>query len=786
MSTPAHPDREPPADFPPAGSHAHVLQFILDNIGDGVTVLGREGDFVMRNSAAERIAGITAEHRSPEDWARALGVCLPDGMTPFPGDRLPTLRSLHGESVDAAELFVRHRHAPQGKWVSITARPFTDEQGNAIGAIAIYRDVTGRKHAEQALRASETRYRLLFEQNLAGILRTTLDGRVLECNEAFARMLGYGSSEELAAINAQAFYQRPSDRADLIARLKDQKSITQQEVCFRRKDGGPVWILTNMNLVESDDEPGAFTIVGTTFDITDRKRSREELRESQQRFAAFMRHLPGVAFMKNRQGQYVFYNEAAQGLFHLDPSEFLGQTDHDVWPSEYADRFVSNDAEVFRTKKPVEAVEAVPHQQAVHYWLIYKFPILDENDEVQFIGGVGIDITERRHLEDQLRQSQKMEAVGRLAGGVAHDFNNLLTVISGYGDMIMRGLPAGDALHSCIEEVLKAASRATSLTNQLLAFSRRQVIQPKILDVNILVANMDRMLRRVIGEHIELETVLSPGLGPVKADAGQLEQVIMNLAVNARDAMPEGGKLYIRTGNVDVPRSSRLHADVRPGSYVRLTVADTGKGMDAEIMIHLFEPFYTSKATGKGTGLGLSTVYGIVKQSGGEIVVESEPGSGATFHMYLPRVSGVTDPAHPPQARPLVRSGTETILLVEDEPGVRQLVREMLHRLGYTILEAGGGAEALRIFAQHERTIDLLLTDVIMPHMSGRDLAERLRTVRPDLKVLYISGYTDDMLAHHGVLEPNVFLLPKPFAPDELAKKLREVLDTQAIKGADV
>ncbi len=785
MSKQAHPDREP-ADFPPAGSNAHVLQFILDNMRDGVTVLDQEGDFVMRNSAAEHIAGITAKHRSPEQWAHALGVCLPDGLTPFPPDQLPTLRALHAESVDGAELFVRHAHAPQGKWVSVTARPFTDEQGNAIGAIAIYRDVTHRKHAEQALRASERRYRLLFEKNLAGILKTTLDGQVIECNEAFARMLGYSSCEELAAIDAQAFYQKPSDRSDLLLRLQEHKSITQQEVCFRRKDGGPVWILTNMNLVESDDEPGAFTIVGTTFDITDRKRSREELRESQQRFAAFMRHLPGVAFMKNLLGQYVFYNEAAQGLFHLNPSDFLGKTDHDVWPSEYADRFVSNDAEVCRTKKPVEAVEAVPHQQAVHYWLIYKFPILDDNDAVQFIGGVGIDITERRQLEDQLRQSQKMEAVGRLAGGVAHDFNNLLTVISGYGDMIMRGLPPNDPLHSCIEEVLKAASRATSLTNQLLAFSRRQVIQPKVLDVNRLVANMDRMLRRVIGEHIELETVLTPGLGTVKADAGQLEQVIMNLAVNARDAMPEGGKLHIRTGNVDVPRSSRLHADVRPGSYVRLTVADTGKGMDAEIMIHLFEPFYTSKATGKGTGLGLSTVYGIVKQSGGEIVVESEPGSGATFHIYLPRFSSATDTAHPPKPEPAVRSGTETILLVEDEPGVRQLVREMLHQLGYTILEAGSGAEALITFAQHQGAIDLLLTDVIMPHMSGRDLAERLRTLRPALKVLYISGYTDDMLAHHGVLEPNVFLLPKPFAPDELAKKLREVLDTKAIKGADV
>ncbi len=389
-------------------------------------------------------------------------------------------------------------------------------------------------------------------------MRTALDGRVLECNEAFAKMLGYDASEEVTSLNVHAFYCQPEDRGAILGRLHERKALTQEEICFRQKDGTPAWILTNLNLVE--DEAGGATIIGTSFDITERKKSREALKQSQQRFAAFMRHLPGVAFMKNREGHYVYYNDAAQGLFQLDPEDFLGKTDHEVWPVEYADRFVSNDRQVIRTKALVETVDPVPHKHAVHHWLIYRFPILDEHDEVQFIGGVGVDITERRQLEDQLRQSQKMEAIGRLAGGVAHDFNNLLTVISGYGHMIMRDLPHDDPLHSCVEEVLKAASRATSLTNQLLAFSRRQVIQPKVLDLNALVANMDRMLRRVIGEHIELETVLSPGIGSVKADAGQLEQVIMNLAVNARDAMSAGGKLSIRTSNVDVRRSSRVHA----------------------------------------------------------------------------------------------------------------------------------------------------------------------------------------------------------------------------------
>ncbi|HKW97250.1 MAG TPA: PAS domain S-box protein [Bryobacteraceae bacterium] len=768
-----------------SANHSRVLRLILDSMTDGVTVLSERGEVVLHNAAAARIAGVDPQNASLECWARASKVCGTDGVTPCPADQLPQARALRGEMVEAAELFLRPAQAAEGKWVSVTARPLSDESGTSCGAIAIFRDITAHRRAELALRTSEQRYRVLFEKNLAGILRTTLDGRVLECNDAFARMLGYDSSAEAAAQHAQAFYYRAEDRDALVGLLREKNSLKQQEVCFRKKDGSPAWILTNLNLVEESDQHNQPTIIGTTFDITDRKRSREALRESEQRFAAFMRHWPGVAFIKDTESRYVFYNQAAGGLFELSAGDFLGKMDDEIWPAEVAQRFLANDRAVLKTKKLVENVEAVPHKHGVHQWLIYKFPILNEDDEVQFIGGVGIDITERRQLEEQLRQSQKMEAVGRLAGGVAHDFNNLLTVISGYGHMVRRGLASDHALQSCIEEVLKAASRAASLTNQLLAFSRRQVIQPTVLDLNALVANMDRMLRRVIGEHIELETVLSPGLGSVKADAGQMEQVIMNLAVNARDAMSKGGKLSIRTANVDVKPTSRLRADVRPGAYVRLTIADTGKGMDTEMMVHLFEPFYTSKATGKGTGLGLSTVYGIVKQSGGEIVVESEPGLGAKFTIYLPRITESTEPARKNEAQAGARSGTETVLLVEDEVGVRQLVREMLHRLGYKTLEAASGPEAVKIFETRAPSIDLLLTDVIMPQMSGRELAERLKAVKPALKVLYMSGYTDDMLAHHGVLESNVFLLPKPFAPDALAKRLREVLDAPATHRAD-
>src|SRR6266404_4477790 len=352
--TPSGANREKKTDVSPAGSQAHMLRFVLDSMGDGVTIVDEHARFVLRNRAAEHIAGIAPQHTSPAEWWRERGVCLPDGVTSFPEDELPILRALRGESVDSVELFVRHPHAPQRRWVSVTARPFADEQGDAKGAIAIYRDVTERRQAEQALRNSEGRNRLLFEKNLAGILRTTLDGRVLECNEAFAKMLGYDSSEEVASIEAQAFYCQPTDREATLGRLREQKFLTQQEICLRRKDGGPAWVLANMNLVDAEGEAGAATIIGTSFDISDRKKSSEALKQSQQRFAAFMRHLPGVAFMKNREGLYVYYNEAAQGLFQLDPEDFLGKTDYEVWPVEYAERFVANDREVIRTKTLVE------------------------------------------------------------------------------------------------------------------------------------------------------------------------------------------------------------------------------------------------------------------------------------------------------------------------------------------------------------------------------------------------------------------------------------------------
>ena len=391
------------------------------------------------------------------------------------------------------------------------------------------------------------------------------------------------------------------------------------------------------------------------------------------------------------------------------------------------------------------------------------------------------DVSERQRLEAQLLQSQKMESVGRLAGGVAHDFNNLLGVITGYGDLLLHEIGPGHPSHRRVVEIRKAADRAASLTRQLLAFSRKQVLQLRVLDLNAVVAGIEPMLRRLIGEHIELITALDNGVGRVKADLGQMEQVIANLAVNARDAMPGGGKLLIETGNVELDAVyAATRADARPGPHVMLAVSDTGHGMDAEVLGHMFEPFYTTKAPGLGTGLGLATVYGIVRQLGGQVMVYSEVERGTSFKIYLPRLEAAADQLQVAAAAGPPPGGTETVLLVEDEPALRVLVEEILTKGGYHVLQNEKPEAALALAASHGGAIDLVLTDVIMPNMSGRQMADALRLGRPGIRVLFMSGYTDDAISHHGILEPGTHFLEKPFTADGLLRKIREVLEAEA------
>ena len=388
------------------------------------------------------------------------------------------------------------------------------------------------------------------------------------------------------------------------------------------------------------------------------------------------------------------------------------------------------------------------------------------------------DRAENRRLEEQLRHSQKVEAIGRLAGGIAHDFNNLLTAIIGYSTIALTNLDENDPVSADILEIKKAGQRAATLTSQLLAFSRKQVLQPRVLNLNDVITNTDKMLRRLIGEDIELVTLLGADLDSVKADPGQIEQIIVNLAVNARDAMPQGGRLIIETTNIELDDEfSRKHVGIKPGPYVMLAVNDNGVGMDVDTQLHLFEPFFTTKEIGKGTGLGLSTVYGIVKQSGGSILVYSEPGEGTMFKIYLPRVAEKPEALEATsKGRTEKLSGTETVLVVEDEGPVRRLVQTILERNGYSVLEANNGEEALRLMARHEGPIHLLLTDVVLPKMSGPQLAQSMTTLHPGIRVLYMSGYADKASVQQGLLNSSTAFLQKPFTPDALAGKVREVL----------
>ncbi|MGO9895810.1 MAG: PAS domain S-box protein [Bryobacteraceae bacterium] len=387
------------------------------------------------------------------------------------------------------------------------------------------------------------------------------------------------------------------------------------------------------------------------------------------------------------------------------------------------------------------------------------------------------DISQRKTLEQQLMHAQKMEAVGRLAGGVAHDFNNMLTVISGYSRMILDDLPAGSELRGYLEETLKAADRAASITSQLLAFSRRQVMQAAVVDVNHIISRAEKMLRRLIGEDIELELSLANALDPIRADPNYLEQAIVNLAVNARDAMPAGGRLRIHTTAIALDESfTRTHPALRPGPFLRIDVSDTGHGMDATTVAHIFEPFFTTKERGKGTGLGLATVYGMVQQTGGDVQVTSQPGHGSTFHLYFPTVVESLS-ATPEQPSAGAGAGFETVLVVEDEAAVREFTAKVLRQLGYQVLTASGGDEAIRVSDAHSAGIAALITDVIMPGMSGRQVADELKRRRTGIKVLFVSGYTEDMIADHGMLEAGVDFLAKPFHLEDLARKLREVLD---------
>jgi len=517
----------------------------------------------------------------------------------------------------------------------------------------------------------------------------------------------------------------------------------------------------------------------------ERERAEQALRQAENRHRNIIENAVEGIFQTTPAGGYVSVNPALARMYgYEEPSDLIagvGDIGHQVYVDPH------RRTEFKRLMLEHGLVQGFEYQvyrkDGSKIWLSENArAVRDANGAVLFYEGTVVDVTERKQLEDQLRQAQKMEAVGQLAGGIAHDFNNLLMVIHGNAEVMLSRLSPPEALHKNAHQIMKAAEKAASLTRQLLAFSRRQMLQPRVLDLNSIVADVGKMLPRLIGEDIELRILPHASGGWVKADQSQMEQILLNLAVNARDAMPKGGTLTIETATVDLDESYvRQHASIRPGPYVILAVSDTGLGMDAETQAHCFEPFFTTKEQGRGTGLGLATVYGVVKQSGGWIWVYSEPGQGTTFKIYLPLVQEHSEPSKQVKGRGAVPRGTETILVAEDQDGIRELARDFLESCGYKVLVAKDGAEALELAGRHKGPIDLLLTDVVMPRVNGPELAQRLAVARPTMKTLYMSGYTERATAHHDVLASDAVSLEKPFSLHRLAGKVREALDTHAL-----
>ena len=671
--------------------------------------------------------------------------------------------------------------------VEITAFPIFDRNGKVAHVAFVYKDVT-RELLSQAERAELLeRLQMQIDRMPIGCIVNDADFRFLHWNPAAERMFGF-TDEEVRGKHPNETIVPPASRAyvdTIFRRLAAGEMTAHGEAENITKDGRIIhceW--QNTPLWKAD---GTFLgIMSMAQDITARKRneealrrSEESLRRSEANFRLLVECSPEVIFV-HRRGVLAYVNAALLTLLGYERAEELvGRlvTEAVVHPD---DRGVMDDhiraLDQPGPRGPALEVRCVRRDGSVIILEGVGFPIEFDGEPAAVV--IARDTTERRIFDEQVQQAQKMEAIGRLAGGIAHDFNNMLSAILGFSEIIIGDLPPGDRTRKDLEEIIKAAERAAMLTRQLLSFSRKQILEPRVLDLNVQLREMENMLRRLIGEDIELTLLLAPNLGSVKADPTQLEQVVLNLVINARDAMPAGGRLSIATESAVLDEDyARLRFGVAPGLYAMLVVSDSGQGMSKSVQEHVFEPFFTTKEIGKGTGLGLATVFGIVKQSGGHIALYSEPGQGTTFKVYFPRTEESPDREVHSTLHPMELLGTETILLVEDEDAVRQFVYKALTRQGYTVLVASNGAQAAAIAEQHGGPIHLLLTDVVMPNMSGRVLADRLLPRHSNTRVIYMSGYTEDTIVRQGVLEDGANFLSKPLTLAAMLRKVRDVLD---------
>jgi PAS domain S-box-containing protein len=667
----------------------------------------------------------------------------------------------------------------QVRWHYNVGTSSLDADGRPHRITGMSVDVTERKLAEAALRESEERYRSLIDNATDLIYCHDLNGRFLSLNRAGEEITGYTQAELLQLTLLDLVAPEYWDLLRQRARNRIDEGNTQRTTCeleLLARDGRRVPVEISSAAIIQNGQIVA--LQGIARDTSARRAAEAALRASEARFRAICEASPIGMFLTDAGGDSLYSNPAMLQQIGLSADRALGTAWLEVVHPD--DRAVIRSAwsTAVRERCGFEINQRVLREEGAIAQLVIRVAPVWEGAELLGFVGCSLDVTERASLEEQLRQAQKMEAVGRLAGGVAHDFNNMLAVINGYSDLCLTHLEPSHPLGDSLQEIKKAGERAATLTRQLLAFSRKQMLRPEILDLNQVVSDMHTMLSRLIGEDVLLGTRLAGDLDRISADPGQIEQVILNLAVNARDAMPRGGRLTLVTHNVQLDTAAvRRHAGQPPGPYVLLEVSDTGCGMPPEVQARIFEPFFTTKGLGEGTGLGLATVYGIVTQSGGHLEVESTPEVGSTFRIYLPRAAaGAVAEPQPPAATEVPR-GTETILLVEDEGMVRTLVRTVLEGCGYHVLEAANTEELERIREQHRDLIDLLLTDVVMPGRSGPEVAELLRRDYPELRVLFMSGYTDDAVIRHGVSTAEAAFIQKPFSPLALAQKVRELLN---------
>jgi PAS domain S-box-containing protein len=677
--------------------------------------------------------------------------------------------------------------------------PVVGENGEYYGRIWSFRDITARKRAEEALR--KIKLQLLHAMSLAQLVAWEYDvaSGLFTFSDTYYAL--HGTNAELEngnLMSAEVFARKfvhPEDAhmvADEIGKAMataDPEYHAQVEVRILRRDQEVRHVIVNMTITK-DAAGRTIRIQGANQDITERNRTEEALRASQQMLETIINALSVRVFWKDKNLVYLGCNAVfARDAGFADPNDIIGKDDSQMRWSDQAEKYRADDRQVIEngcSKLLIEEPQTTPEGKTITL-LSSKMPLRGPLGEISGVLGTYMDVTERKRLEAQLFQSQKMETVGKLAGGIAHEFNSILTAIIGQSELLLNDLPPGNPLCKNATEIARAADRAATLTRQLLAYGRKQTLQPEALDLDSIVASMAGTLRHLLGDGTDMHIAACAGLKAVKADAGQLEQVIMNMVLNARDAMPHGGKLTLETANVSFdPESVGRYPELKPGDYVMLAITDTGAGMSEGVKARVFEPFFTTKGVGQGTGLGLSTCYGIIKQSGGHISVYSEPGRGATFKIYLPQAEAQTKIPHRRPDSPALPTGTETILLVEDDAALREMAATLLRRLGYTVLTAANGIEALSLKQRHDSGyIDLLFTDVVMPHMSGKELADRVRSLYPYTRILFTSAYTENAIVHQGVLEKGVALLQKPFTPSALARKLREVLDQPGTQKPD-